>query len=75
MLEVPASPASLADARRFVVSTLRGWSLPDELLQDSALIATELVTNAIVHGQPPIRLRLRKSARELAIEVDDARCT
>jgi PAS domain S-box-containing protein len=71
-LEVPATPASVADARRFAVATFRGWSLPDELLQDGALIATELVTNAIVHGQPPIRLRLRRTARELAIEVDDA---
>jgi anti-sigma regulatory factor (Ser/Thr protein kinase) len=71
-LEVPASPAAVADARRFAVATFRGWSLPDELTQDGALIATELVTNAVVHGQPPIRLRLRRTARELAIEVDDA---
>lgn len=35
-------------------------------------MTTELVTNAIVHGQPPVRLRLRRMPRELAIEVDDA---
>jgi anti-sigma regulatory factor (Ser/Thr protein kinase) len=71
-LDVPATPAAVSEARRFAVSTFRGWSLPDELLQDGALITTELVTNAILHGQPPIRLRLRRTARELAIEVDDA---
>lgn len=31
-----------------------------------------MLTNAIVHGSPPIRLRLRKTPEELAIEVDDA---
>jgi PAS domain S-box-containing protein len=71
-LEVPATPAAVGEARRFAVSTFSGWALPEDLLQDGALIATELVTNAIVHGQPPIHLRLRRTARELAIEVDDA---
>ncbi|HWD64278.1 MAG TPA: SpoIIE family protein phosphatase [Solirubrobacteraceae bacterium] len=70
-LDVPALHEAVPEARRFAVTTFRGWSLPDELVQDGALIATELVTNAVLHGAPPIRLRLRRTARELAIEVDD----
>jgi anti-sigma regulatory factor (Ser/Thr protein kinase) len=30
-----------------------------------------MVTNAIVHGQAPIELRLRRGAGDLQIEVDD----
>ncbi|HET9718566.1 MAG TPA: SpoIIE family protein phosphatase [Solirubrobacteraceae bacterium] len=70
-LDVPTDPSAVSDARRFAVGTLRDWELDDELVQDAALIATELVTNAILHGRPPIRLRLRRTARELAVEVDD----
>ncbi|MHB1569686.1 MAG: SpoIIE family protein phosphatase, partial [Solirubrobacteraceae bacterium] len=71
-LEVPAQPSAIAEARRFTTSQLRDWSLPDALIEDAALITTELLTNAIVHGREPIRLRLRKTPRDLAIEVDDA---
>ncbi len=69
--DIAASPAALHDGRSFAAATLRGWSLPEAVVQDGVLIVSELLTNAIVHGDPPIRLRLRKTARELAIEVDD----
>jgi len=42
-------PESAKAAREFTKSTLRDWGL-DGLVQEAALIASELVTNAIRHG-------------------------
>ena len=71
-LEVPPVGSSVQDGRRFATATLTEWAVPPEIVQDATLIVSELLTNAIVYGTPPIRLRLRKTADELAIEVDDA---
>ena len=43
----------------------------DRLTDDVLLIAGELVTNAILHGRPPVELRLRRDPEHLRIEVDD----
>jgi len=45
-----AAPEAAKAARDFTSSTLREWRL-DELIQEAVLIASELVTNAIRHGQ------------------------
>jgi len=46
--------------------------VPEPTASDAVLLVSEMVTNAIVHGEPPIRLRLRRDpAAGLAIEVDD----
>jgi serine phosphatase RsbU (regulator of sigma subunit) len=71
-LEVPPVGTSVQDGRRFAAATLTEWAVPPKIMQDATLIVSELLTNAIVYGTPPIRLRLRKTADELAIEVDDA---
>jgi len=44
-----SGPESAKIAREFTAATLRRWQL-DELTTDAALIATELVTNAIRYG-------------------------
>ena len=51
---------------------MRDWGVPRDVIEDAALVVSELLTNAIVHGRPPIRMRLHKTRRELAVEVDDA---
>jgi hypothetical protein len=71
VFEVSPSATALSDARRFAGQTLAEWDLPDSVAEDAILIVSELVTNAIVHGRPPVRLRLVRAPRELAIEVDD----
>jgi hypothetical protein len=42
-------PQSTRTARDFTIATLHGWSL-DDLIQDSVMVVSELVTNAIRHG-------------------------
>jgi anti-sigma regulatory factor (Ser/Thr protein kinase) len=40
-------------ARRFVAETLGGWALPD-LVPDTQLIVSELITNAVQHALDPV---------------------
>jgi two-component sensor histidine kinase len=41
-------------------------------VETALLVISELVTNAVVHGRPPIQLRLRRSGTHVVIEVHDA---
>ena len=42
-----------------------------ELTDDAALVLTELVTNALLHGEPPVVLRLLPAPGGVRIEVED----
>jgi len=46
--------------------------LPEPILDELRLVVSELVTNAVVHGQGAIRLRLHVDAGEVWGEVIDA---
>jgi hypothetical protein len=59
-LHVEADTKSLREARRFVEATLEAWELPEALRADALLLCGELLANAILHGRPPIELRLRR---------------
>ncbi|AZS86576.1 ATP-binding protein [Streptomyces griseoviridis] len=50
----PRSRASVRDARDFVVQVLTEWGCRDRL-DDIRLCASELATNAVLHGVPPGR--------------------
>src|SRR3954463_4291855 len=57
-------------ARRFVIDALTEWDLAD--LADDAILATsELVTNAILHGGPPIELRVAPVPGGVRVEARD----
>ena len=71
VLDIAPEAVSVHEARTFAETTLRDWAVPRDVIQDAALVISELLTNAIVHGRPPIRIRLHKTRRELAVEVDD----
>ncbi|MEU1629341.1 ATP-binding protein [Streptomyces sp. NPDC020096] len=61
--------------RRITAAHLRHWGLT-ALADNAALVVSELVTNAIRHGQGrPVGLRVVRSARELRIEVTDGNPT
>src|SRR5262245_51040618 len=71
--ELPASPAAVPAARRLVSSALAAYDLTDTQIADAELIASELVTNALRHGTPPIRLRVRLQAGiGIVVSVFDA---
>jgi anti-sigma regulatory factor (Ser/Thr protein kinase) len=57
-------------ARRGVAAVLRGWSL-GHLSDEVELLVSELVTNAIRHGKPPVRLTLAIEDSRLEVYVRD----
>ncbi|MEU6539243.1 SpoIIE family protein phosphatase [Streptomyces sp. NPDC047000] len=71
--EVPADPAAVARTRASVTGRLSEWGL-DELAFTTELVLSELVTNAIRYGRPPITVRLLHD-RTLICEVSDASTT
>ncbi|MFB6701605.1 ATP-binding protein [Streptomyces rubiginosohelvolus] len=57
----PRRRTSVGASRDFVVHVLREWQLTD-LIDDIELCASELATNALLHGVPP--------GREFAVRLD-----
>jgi len=78
-LSLAAEPESARAARLFTTATLLSWGL-DGLVQDGMTIASELVTNAIMHGGPapggptgPIWIELtwqRSASRVICTVID-----
>src|SRR5262249_34949683 len=68
--DIPAEPALVERARKLAVEQLDAWGLWDAAFI-TELLVSELVTNAIRYGAPPIRLRLIRDAT-LICEVADA---
>ncbi|MDR6979608.1 serine phosphatase RsbU (regulator of sigma subunit)/anti-sigma regulatory factor (Ser/Thr protein kinase) [Streptomyces sp. 3330] len=71
--ELAAEPAAVARARSEVSRQLSDWGL-EQLGFTAELIVSELVTNAIRYGRPPVRLRLIHD-RALLCEVSDGSST
>jgi anti-sigma regulatory factor (Ser/Thr protein kinase) len=66
-----SDPASVATARHRTRGQLDAWGVDDETSFNAQLIVSELVTNAIRYGTPPITVRLIHD-RTLTCEVHDA---
>ncbi|MFG2124442.1 SpoIIE family protein phosphatase [Streptomyces sp. NPDC048710] len=71
--EIPADPAAVSKAREWITHQLTMWGL-DDLLFTTELIVSELVTNAIRYGRPPMDLRLIRH-NVLVCEVTDSSST
>ena len=69
--EIPSEERAVQHARGFVTDTLHGWAVPRYLVDDLVLLVSELVTNAVIHGRPPIQLRLRRTSAHVVVEVRD----
>ncbi|MDX3853519.1 SpoIIE family protein phosphatase [Streptomyces sp. AK02-01A] len=60
----------VAAARRFVRSQLRSWD-QEEAAENLELIVSELTTNALIHADSDVELRLREFADRIRLEVKD----
>ena len=70
MIELTPEPRSVGVARSWVVDELRGLGRAD--LADAAELGiSELVTNAILHAEPPITVRIGGTPVHPRIEVHD----
>lgn len=61
----------VARARTFVTRQCEQWGCPAELVQDARLVASELVTNALVHAHSSCELQVRRANDVLRLEVQD----
>ncbi|MFZ5848619.1 MAG: ATP-binding protein [Actinomycetota bacterium] len=70
-LALDADPASVKKARDWVRRLLVELRRED-LVDPAELGVSELVTNAILHGTPPITIRVRGTRRHPRVEIRDA---
>ncbi|MCH0566628.1 SpoIIE family protein phosphatase [Streptomyces sp. MUM 136J] len=69
--DLDSDPSVVARARRAVSAQLAVWGLDDAAFV-TELLVSELVTNAVRYGRPPVRLRLIHQDSTLVSEVHDA---
>ncbi|MGW2743303.1 SpoIIE family protein phosphatase [Streptomyces sp. NPDC001450] len=69
--ELDSDPTVVARARKHTSEQLSVWGL-DEAVFTTELMVSELVTNAIRYGRPPIQLRLIHQDSTLICEVYDS---
>lgn len=68
---LPNDSTAPGKARRAVRTALIRWRLP--ALIDACVLATsELVTNALRHGRPPIGLSFKRRRNDVRLEVHDS---
>ncbi|TPQ21470.1 ATP-binding SpoIIE family protein phosphatase [Streptomyces sporangiiformans] len=71
--DISPDPERVAATRQYAIEQLTEWGL-DETAFVTELVVSELVTNAIRYGEPPIQLRLIRD-RALICEVSDGSST
>ena len=69
-LALPRDPSAAADARRELRRRFAG-TLHQDVLEALSLVVSELVTNAVMHGQGAIRFRLQLASGDLRGDVID----
>lgn len=68
---LPLGVHAVGAARHFVEATVPGWGADPEQTATAALLASELVTNAVLYGYGAATLRLAAAAGVLRISVTD----
>lgn len=59
-------------ARQFVSRRLSEWGVNRRTIEDAVLLATELVTNAVVHARTPMRLDVALDDGVVRVAVSDS---
>lgn len=67
-----AEPESPGMARRLVVDALQRWGAASTLVNDVALLVSELATNAVRHAHSSFSISVRASGSTLRVAVHDA---
>lgn len=69
--ELTDAPDAARTGRHFVQQRLQLLGA-DDVIDDAALVAAELLANAVQHGERPIRVCVRRTAASVRVEVHDA---
>lgn len=71
--DFPSTPASIADARRFVAAELASVpGLDEDAMQTVTLMVSELATNSVRHAGTPYRVAVSRSGGAVRVEVSDS---
>lgn len=75
-LVIPSDPHRIAEADEFLEHTLRRHGVPESLVTDVAIASTELVNNAIVHGNKSnpgkmVTIEIIFTSTDLTVRVAD----
>lgn len=75
-LVIPSEPGRIAEADEFLESALRSRGVPDAIVSDMAIATTELVNNAIIHGNKSdatktVSLTLQFTQSDVTVRVID----
>ena len=68
--EFSPAPETAGDARLFVLETLRDWGV-EHSTDDIILLASELVTNAVIHAESMLELTIRRLPDAVEVVVAD----
>ena len=68
---LPAEPASTRAARRMLGKACAEGALSSDLTDTAQLLASELVTNAVIHGRSPVTVTTVLNDGLLRVEVSD----
>lgn len=69
-LSLAAAPSSVAEGRHFVREVLDGWNLV-ALREAVVLVASELITNTLLHTDSPPTVQLMIVQGGLRLEIED----
>jgi len=69
--QVGSDPREVSRVRHAVTAALGGWGVPGDDRDVVALLISELVTNAIRYGRPPVCLRATLHGTAVTVSVDD----
>lgn len=69
-VDLPAEPASVGQARRFVRGVLDDWGLHD-LIDTVQLLTSELATNAVLHARTAFAVVVSRTAQAVRVDVLD----
>ena len=65
-----SGPMAIGRARRFVGATLERWGFP-EVIDDAALVVSELATNAVLHARSAFHVSIRVAGEGIRVSVHD----
>ena len=72
VVTLPDGPDGASVARRAMKRAAVLWKLDRDTTETAMLLVSELATNAIRHGAPPVRMSLRLERDRLRVEVTDS---
>jgi hypothetical protein len=70
-LPVEDDIGAVAGVRHRAADVMTHWGVGRDVRDEALLLLSELTTNALLHGRPPVEVRLSRDRRHLTLEVHD----